>query len=159
MNTPNDSSSFLTNNLDAEADHIGWRLWSAAAAWKERYARAMIDAGHHWYAEARSSVVPHIGDGAKQSTLVRRMGLTKQAVQQLVDDLEKVGIVERVPDPDDRRGKIVRFTDKGLAARRDAALVKARIEAEIRAELGDDAFETLDALLKRIPPIVSVPDR
>ncbi|MEO0362726.1 MAG: helix-turn-helix domain-containing protein, partial [Pseudomonadota bacterium] len=83
----------MTKDAAAEADHIGWRLWAAASAWKERYATAMIEAGHAWYAEARSSVVPHIGDGAKQSALVRRMGLTKQAVQQLVDDLEKAGIV------------------------------------------------------------------
>ncbi|MEO0363222.1 MAG: MarR family transcriptional regulator, partial [Pseudomonadota bacterium] len=78
--------------------------------------------------------------------------LTKQAVQQLVDDLEKAGIVERIADPDDRRGKIVRFTEKGTIARRDAARVKARIEAEMRAELGDEAFERLYELLRRVAP-------
>ncbi|MEM7523783.1 MAG: hypothetical protein AAF360_08525 [Pseudomonadota bacterium] len=66
----------MTNSQEPEApDHIGWRLWNAASAWKMRYAAAMIEAGHDWYAEARSSIVPHIGAaGVKQATLVKRMG-------------------------------------------------------------------------------------
>lgn len=116
-------------------------------------------AGHVWYAEARSSVVPYIGmDGVRQADLVRAMGLTKQAVQQLVDDLEAEGIVERRPDPNDRRGKIVSFTSKGVAAQQDADAVKQRVEAEFRAKLGDAAFEALVEALgnfaatKREPP-------
>ncbi len=140
--------------LDAKRlDHIGWRLWSAATAWKTRFTEEMIAAGHDWYAEARSSVVPFIGpNGAKQSELTRRMGLTKQAVQQLVDDLERAGVVERRPDPADRRGKIVAFTAKGEAARRDAEEVKRRLEEEVKRALGDENFATLDALLRRLAP-------
>ena len=110
----------------------------------------MVAAGHAWYAEARSSVVPYVGmSGVRQADLVRAMGLTKQAVQQLVDDLEAEGVVERRPDPDDRRGKIITFTAKGVAAQRDADAVKQRIEAEFRAQLGDKTFDALfDALGK-----------
>ncbi|MEM7283836.1 MAG: helix-turn-helix domain-containing protein [Pseudomonadota bacterium] len=92
-------------------DHIGWRLWHAASEWKVRFVDEMVAAGHSCYAEARSSVIPYIEpQGTKQSELVRMMGLSKQAVQQLVDDLEREGIVTRKADPDDRRGKIVCFT-------------------------------------------------
>ena len=134
-------------------DHIGWRLWQAAATWKARFAEEMVAHGHAWYAEARSSVVPYIGqDGIRQADLVRRMGLTKQAVQQLVDDLERAGIVERIPDPTDKRGKIVHFTTIGLASQRDADQVKQRIEAEFRERLGDRDFDLLFDLLKRLAP-------
>jgi DNA-binding MarR family transcriptional regulator len=136
---------------DIRVDHVGWRLWDAAAAWKEKFANHMIEAGHDWYAEARSSVVPYVGlDGTKQAEIVARMGLSKQAVQQLIVDLEHTGILRRDPDPDDGRGKIVRFTQAGLAAQKDGAKAKQIIEADIREKLGDAEFEQLMILLKKI---------
>lgn len=135
----------------ASIDHIGWRFWSTTQAWKERYTAGMLAAGHQWYAEARSSIMPFLDrTGTRQVELVRRMGLSKQAVQQLIDDLERDGIVERQPDPSDRRGKIVMLTQRGLDAQADANRVKRQIEADIRARLGDQDFQTLERLLKRL---------
>ncbi len=60
----------------------------------------MILAGHDWYAEARSSVIPYVGlKGTRQADIVSRMGLSKQAVQQMIVDLEGTGILKRDPDP------------------------------------------------------------
>ncbi len=113
----------------------------------------MIRAGHDWYGEARSSVVPYIRqEGTRQSEIVAKMGLSKQAVQQLIADLENAGIVCREPDPDDGRGKIVKFTEEGLAAQRDAVRVKRDVEADYRRLLGQQDFEKLYALLKKLAP-------
>ncbi len=132
-------------------DHIGWRLWDAAAVWKDRFAAEMVAAGHDWYAEARSSVMPYVSvNGTRQADIVARMGLSKQAVQQLIVDLERSGILRRDPDPDDGRGKIVRFTQRGLAAQQDGQKAKRKVEAEIREKLGDRAFDDLMATLKKI---------
>lgn len=132
-------------------DHVGWRLWDAAAAWKDRFTAEMVASGHDWYAEARSSVLPYVGlDGTRQSDIVARMGLSKQAVQQLITDLERSDILRRDPDPEDGRGKIVRFTSKGLAAQRDGNKAKEKVEAEIRAKLGDTEFDRLMKILKLI---------
>ena len=136
---------------DIGIDHVGWRLWDAAAMWKEKFAAEMVAMGHDWYAEARSSVVPYVGPkGTKQSIIVARMGLSKQAVQQLILDLEESGILLREPDPNDGRGKIVHFTEKGLAAQRDSRKAKRKVEEEIRARLGDKKFENLLDALKKI---------
>ncbi|MEM7025306.1 MAG: MarR family winged helix-turn-helix transcriptional regulator [Pseudomonadota bacterium] len=141
----------MNDDTGSGADHIGWLLWRAAMIWKERFAEEMVRAGHAWYAEARSSVVPYVGpDGTRQAELVRRMGLTKQAVQQLVDDLEREGVVLRLPDPHDQRAKIVAFTGKGLAARRDAERIKRTIEADWRRRLGADDMAQLERLLRGI---------
>ena len=132
-------------------DHVGWRLWDAAANWKERFAAEMVALGHEWYAEARSSVIPYVGlKGTRQSDIVVRMGLSKQAVQQLILDLEVSGILWREPDPNDGRGKIVHFTERGLAAQRDSLKAKRKVEAEIRTLLGDKEFERLVGALKKI---------
>jgi len=61
-------------------------------------------------------------DGARMSTLAERMQLTQGAVTQLVAHLETVGVVERVKDPNDGRGVIVRPLpegSRGWAACRD----------------------------------------
>jgi DNA-binding MarR family transcriptional regulator len=136
---------------DLRHDHIGWRLWNAAAVWKEQFAEHMVLAGHDWYAEARSSVIPFVGlNGTRQADIVAKMGLSKQAVQQLIVDLEQSGILRRDPDPDDGRGKIVRFTEAGLAAQKDSTKAKRLIEADIRKKLGDEEFDQLMATLTKI---------
>ena len=132
-------------------DHVGWRLWCASQAWKEQFLAGMLALGHRWYAEARSSIIPYLDrEGTRQGLLVQRMGLSKQAVQQLVDDLEKEGIIERRPDPEDRRGKIVAFTNKGLKAQADANRIKIEVEAAFRDKLGAQDFDKLDELLRRL---------
>lgn len=132
-------------------DHIGWQLWQAANLWRDRFAERMQEEGFDWYAEARSGVLPYVHPrGSRQSAITRAIGLTKQAVQQLIADLESAGIVIREPDPDDRRGRIVRLTDEGMAAHRAAARIKRELEAEIRDELGAETFDALVAALKRM---------
>src|SRR3954447_13402684 len=55
-------------------------------------------------------------EGARLTVLAERAQLTKQAVGEVVSELEERGYVERVPDPDDRRAKIIRLTKRGEAA-------------------------------------------
>ena len=137
----------------ARIDHIGWRLWNATAQWKRAFAQGMVDAGHGWYAEARGSILPYIDPrGTKQTVLTQRIGLTKQAVQQMVDDLEREGVVARRPDPDDGRAKIIVFTEKGVQAQQDAEQIKRRVEADIRARIGDADFARLYEILRRLAP-------
>lgn len=63
---------------------------------------------------AHMSLLPHIDlDGTRPSELARRVGVSKQAVGQLVDDLVTMGMVAREPDPTDRRAVLVVFTEHG----------------------------------------------
>ncbi|MDB5534321.1 MAG: transcriptional regulator, partial [Hyphomicrobiales bacterium] len=106
-----------------------------------------------WYTEARASVMAQIGgSGIRQALLVRRMGLTKQAVQQLIDELAAEGIVLRQPDPADSRGRIVVLTQKGISAVRAANEVKQAIDAAQRLKLGDKRFDELMETLRTVAP-------
>ena len=134
-------------------DHLGWRLWRAARLWKIEFDSRMQAAGHGWFTEARSALLAHVGaKGARQSDLVTRMGLSKQAVQQMVDELQAEGIVTRQPDNSDARAKLVVLTRKGVAAARAANEVKRAIEAESRARLGAPTFQALIAALRQLAP-------
>jgi len=133
---------------NAGPDHVGIRLWSAYEAWKAEFVRAMAEAGHAWFTPSRATLLGFVPrTGLRQSELIARMGISKQAVQQLVDGLEAECVLERVADPDDKRGRILRHTEKGRAALDDADRIKAEIESRYRARLGEDRFRLLfDAL-------------
>ncbi len=106
----------------------------------------MREAGHDWFADARANLLGHVAPGGTpQGRLIERMGISKQAVQQLIDGLVAEGILERVSDPGDNRARIVRHTERGRAAMADADAIKKRIEARYREELGADAFDRLFA--------------
>src|SRR3954447_12517669 len=54
--------------------------------------------------------------GDRLTVLAERANLTKQAVGEVVSELERAGYVERVPDSSDGRAKIIRLTKRGEAA-------------------------------------------
>ena len=66
--------------------------------------------------------------GVRPSTLAQRVGITKQAIGQLIRELEARGYVEQVPDSIDTRAKIVRLTKHGVALH--TACAKARLELQ-----------------------------
>lgn len=136
----------LDENSATYPDHVGWRLWAASRAWQSAFVDGMRAAGHGWMTDARATLLAHIArGGTPQSAIADRMGISKQAVQQLVDGLVADEILERIPDPDDRRGRIIRHTPRGLAAMRHADRVKQTIEEAARSRIGDRAFEGMMA--------------
>lgn len=132
-------------------DHIGWTLWRATLAWRKDFLAGMVAAGHAWFAQGRGNIMVYIGpDGIRQTDLAVKASLTKQAVQQFVDELEADGIVHRTRDERDARARWVRLTAAGEAAMRDADRIKTEIEARWRAKLGPEAFDQLDRLLRQV---------
>lgn len=130
-------------------DHVGWRLWSGAELWLARFVAAMQAHGHAWFGRAQARILGAIErDGAPQAVVIERSGLTKQAVQQLVDDLEAAGILAREPDPQDARKRLIRYTPAGRAALDDADRIKISMERELARALGAARLARLRADLK-----------
>jgi DNA-binding MarR family transcriptional regulator len=88
--------------------------------------------------------------GLRLTALADRSGLTKQAVGEAVGDLERLGYVERVPDPGDGRAKIIRLTKRGLEAAAAAEEIFLDIERRFAAEVGDERFEEFRDTLRRL---------
>ena len=145
----------MVKQLDDKSlpDHIGIRLWRSNEFWLASFITAMNAAGHLWFTPARANLLAQIPrKGIKQGDLMRRMGLSKQAVQQLIDGLEGEGILMRQPDPNDKRGNFIIHSAKGQAALADADQIKIEIEANLKARLGNGKFEALFEALGEIPP-------
>ena len=117
---------------------------------------------------AHTSLLPHIDQqGTRLTELARRLGVTKQAVGQLVTDLEDMGALERIDDPQDGRAKLVRFTRAGLEAMHHGLAVLRGIEQELEQVLGKRRMRQLhqalvavvDQLSSMAPPAAGNTDR
>ena len=132
-------------------DHVGWRLWQAGRMWVDLFIGGMRRAGHGWYGLAQANLLGCLPrSGTRQSVLAERTGLSKQAVQQLVDDLVAAGILARTPDPADKRARIVRYTEKGMAALADGNRIKLEIEKDFAAQLGTRDLARLKGILTKL---------
>ena len=85
-----------------------------------------------------------------QAELAKHLGLDRTVMVYLVDDLEAADLVERVPDPKDRRSKLVRATPEGIARLCDLRKVTATAEADLLAGFSPAETELLRSLLQRI---------
>jgi DNA-binding MarR family transcriptional regulator len=117
----------------------------------ELYAR-LHEMGHGGIRPAHGCVFGFIdrGGGVRLTALADRSGLTKQAVGEAVADLERLGYVERVPDPSDGRAKIIRLTERGGQVAAAAEEIFADIERRFAAEVGDERLEEFRDTLRRI---------
>jgi DNA-binding MarR family transcriptional regulator len=89
-------------------------------------------------------------EGARPSELALRLRISKQALNYLLGELERLGYLERRPDPDDLRSKRVALTARGrsaVAVIRDAV---GELEAEWAQQLGESRFEELRSLLQEL---------
>jgi DNA-binding MarR family transcriptional regulator len=85
--------------------------------------------------------------GARPSDLAARLRMSKQALNYLLGELERLGYLERRPDPDDLRSKRVALTRRGVSAIRVIREAVEEIEATWAAQLGQKRFAQLRGLL------------
>jgi DNA-binding MarR family transcriptional regulator len=94
-------------------------------------------------------------DGMRPSDLAARMKVTKQALNYLLGDLERLGYLERRPDPDDRRFRRIALTDRGRAL---VPIIRGAVsgtERDWAALLGEARFEQLRELLVELNQIAA----
>ena len=89
-------------------------------------------------------------DGTRLQELATRSQMAPQSVGWHVDELERLGYVERVPDPSDRRAKLIRPTKHGLAFMATTHDALADIEKRWIKALGRDTLTQLRDTLRAI---------
>lgn len=97
---------------------------------------------------AHTSLLPHLDSrGVRGAELAKKLGVTKQAVSQLITELEDWGVVEQIPDPDDGRAKLVRFSARGEQALLQGLSVLGKLESELGDKMGKRRMQQLHAAL------------
>jgi len=100
---------------------------------------------------SHGAVFQYLDDtGTTVSVLAERAQMTKQAMAELVQHLETRGYVVRVPDPSDRRAKLVQPTERGHEVFKIAQELVPEIEARIQSVIGADRTSALRRDLETI---------
>lgn len=130
------------------------RLFRAARLLNEHALRTAPVAKGPRPRPAHMALFPHIDlEGTRPSELAEKLGISRQAVAQLVGDLETMGLVERRPDPEDGRARRVVFTEAGRRGMIDGLAHLRAVEAEVAAELDRDTMAKLRAAIPALEAV------
>ena len=91
--------------------------------------------------------------GLRLTEIAERGNMTKQSAGEVVDYLVARGYVERLPDPGDRRAKLVRLTERGEAAQAYGFDLLAKIEKRWGERYGVERIAGLRAVLEEIAAV------
>ncbi len=109
---------------------------------------AVRAAGYDDLTPAMGRVGAQIADeGSRVTELAERARITKQSASVLVEQLERAGYVERVPDPADARAKLVRMAARGREVMAAARREERAIERDWTRHLGAERMAMLQAAL------------
>jgi DNA-binding MarR family transcriptional regulator len=136
----------------ATRDNLGYLLAKASQRWNEQLQQGFAAAG---FPEVRASygsvLIPLIEeDGLRMGEIARRARLSKQTMTTMVRLCERDGLVERHPDPDDRRATRVHLTEKARRFQPAAERVLGRLEREAVGSLGERGVAELRRLLAQL---------
>jgi DNA-binding MarR family transcriptional regulator len=85
--------------------------------------------------------------GARPSELAARLRISKQALNYLLGELERLGYLERRADPDDLRSKRIALTPRGIASVGVIREAVGEVETVWAQQLGAERFDELRNLL------------
>ena len=107
--------------------------------------------GHGAVQRAHIAVLGNIHtEGTRLVELARRLGVTRQAASQMVQQIERRGFLERTEDPEDGRAVLVRHTPAGRALLLDALSLMDEIETGYAELVGSKAMDQVRRTLRKI---------
>jgi DNA-binding MarR family transcriptional regulator len=111
----------------------------------------LAEAGYGDLHPRHGSVLAYLDeDGIRATELARLSGRHKQIIGRIVDELEQLGYVERRPDPEDRRAKLIFPTERGLAQVRLGDEIIADIEARHAEWIGARTYAEFRDILRGV---------
>lgn len=131
-------NSFIPTDREAWRHHnVGRILNNALTRFEARVLEILAESGHDQVRSSHINLTRNLDmTGTITTELARRAGMTKQAMGEIVEQCEQLGLVERVRDKRDARAKIVRFTEAGLEWLEAFRIALMKAEQEMRDELG-----------------------
>jgi DNA-binding MarR family transcriptional regulator len=139
--------------MSDDDQNTGLLLFYPYRAMEARVLARVREAGYK-VTSAQGRIFARVGpSGTRLSDLATQAQVTKATAGFIVDQLERSGLVTRVPDPDDGRARLVTITDEGQNAVRLAAEEVAAVEEEWTAHLGAHQMRQLRQTLTKLREI------
>jgi DNA-binding MarR family transcriptional regulator len=138
-----------------EADDVHARLVNRLGALVHRVEDEISAATERFRGAAAShpealSALANFADGERAESLQDALGLSQPGVAHLVAKLEREGLVERRPDPDDARAARIHLTPRGRLLARAMVAARQRAVAELLAPLDAGERASMLAVVDRV---------
>lgn len=134
--------------------HPGLLMFIGARHVEQRVNDAIRAGGFADFTPAMARVAARISArGSRVTDLAEQARITKQSASVLVDQLERAGYVERIPDPTDARARLVVIAERGREVATIARREERAIERDWRAHLGPERMAALQDSLERLREI------
>ncbi|MEV2220483.1 MarR family transcriptional regulator [Nocardia vinacea] len=134
--------------------NVGLLMFIAYRSMEDRIFADLAESGYDDVTVAQGRLAARIGpDGSRLTELAEQAQVTKQTAGFLVDQLERAGYVQRLPDPSDGRARLVVLSERGSKMATYANSVADRIEAEWATHLGAQRMRQLRETLARLREI------
>jgi DNA-binding MarR family transcriptional regulator len=105
----------------------------------------------HALLQASAALLPFIDlQGTRSTELARRVGISKQAVGKIIQEMEALGLLTRTVDHADGRAFLVSFTETGVDYLQEMHAAINQIEQEYEAMVGAGQMEVVRAALSAI---------
>lgn len=120
----------------------------------------MVEAAHrHGHPEVKQShnavFATLLESGNRATDMAERAGITRQSMGEIVREMVDLGILEMRPDPDDRRAKLVTYSEHGLEFARDGYQHLIDLEKRFAEEFGEEEYELARKVLERLVPLLN----
>jgi DNA-binding MarR family transcriptional regulator len=139
---------------DEQPADLGVLLFIPYRHMEDRIFRALQDAGFDDWTLTQCRVFQRIApNGSRLTDLANQAQMTKQSAGVLVDQLERLGYVRRVPDPTDGRARLIAIEERGQRAVDVAMATVDEILSEWKSYLGTRNFALLQQILGQLREI------
>jgi DNA-binding MarR family transcriptional regulator len=133
-----------------QLDELNRLLMSLSNTLRLRVREGLLARGHD-LTPSHTHLIPNLPrEGMRLTDLAMRLQLTLARTGQLVQELEEVGYVERIPDERDRRAKRVLYTKRGLGLIADSDAIQHEVAKEYADILGGPRVAQLARLLTQL---------
>lgn len=120
--------------------------------WFDEQLRARLAERGWSITRSQSLTMANVASGVTRAAhIAANLGVSRQAMSQLLAELAEIGLVELRPDPHDRRARLVVLSEVGIEIREAAQQILRDLEGELAAAVGTSAMATLRIALRNLP--------
>lgn len=150
------------NSLDDNSHHelppeVLMRGLLRAYYWMdESLQNGLQQAGYRPRTRTQTMILIHISNGVSRAAeLARALGVSRQAIQQQINDLEQDDIVTQIPDPTDKRANRIIFSQRGSELIQQAMATLRDAEQTLAMRIGYESVDQLrNALMSDWGPMI-----
>jgi DNA-binding MarR family transcriptional regulator len=134
-----------------ETPAIGGLLRTVWQLHRDQMYERLVAAGYPDVTRAQFALLRFPGvDGMRPGEAAELAGLSKQAVNDLLGELERSGYLERKPHPADGRGRVIQLTHRGRRLQQTTHQISRELEADWAAQIGQERIASLKQTLKEM---------